>query len=274
VSVASADVPATDNPFPTDQWTAAYQRAAEEILQATGVKRGYCLVVGSQQGRLAFELARRSELKIFAVEPDEKKVQESRRALAAAGLYGHRITVHHADLNAIPYSNYFANLIVSDSLLSSGTIPGDPEKLARHLKPAGGVIALGRPASAPGEALPEATAKAWLAKMPVADQSAIRTAGSWVTLTRGMLPGAGSWTHQYAEPGNTANSGDTLVKGGLGVLWYGDPGPDMMVNRHLGAVGPLVVNGRMFIQGETSLMAYDAFNGANKRAQINGTGPV
>ena len=42
------------------------------------------------------------------------------------------------------------------------------------------------------------------------------------------------------------------------MLWYGDPGPDMMVNRHLGAVGPLVVKGRMFIQDETSLMAYDA----------------
>ena len=29
----------------------------------------------------------------------------------------------------------------------------------------------------------------------------------------------------------------------------------------LSAVGPLVVNGRMFIQGETSLMAYDVYNG-------------
>ena len=75
------------------------------------------------------------------------------------------------------------------------------------------------------------------------------------------LPGAGNWSHQYAEPGNTASSGDKLVQGGLGVLWYGDPGPEMMVNRHQGAVGPLVVNGRMFIQGETSLMAYDAYNG-------------
>jgi len=256
-----AAAPATDHPFPADEWTAVYQRAAAEILQTTGVQRGYCLVVGSQQGRLALELARRSELKIFAVEPDEKKVLESRRALAAAGLYGHRITVHQADLNAIPYSNYFANLIVSDSLLTTGAIPGDPEKLARHLKPAGGVIALGRPDGAPGEGLSETTAKAWLAKMPIAARSAILTDGSWVTLTRGMLPGAGSWTHQYAEPGNTANSGDTLVKGGLGVLWYGDPGPDLMVNRHLGAVGPLVVNGRMFVQGEDSLMAYDAFNG-------------
>lgn len=256
-----AGVPATSNPFPADEWTAVYQRAAEEILEATGVKRGYCLVVGSQQGRLALELARRSELKILAVEPDESNVQASREALAAAGLYGHRITVHHADLNAIPYSDYFANLIVSDSLLATGAIPGDPARLARHLKPAGGVIALGRPAVAPGGPLSEPMARAWLAKMPIADQSVIRTDGSWVTLTRGMLPGAGKWTHQYGEPGNTANSGDTLVKGGLGVLWYGDPGPDMMVNRHLGAVGPLVVNGRMFVQGESSLMAYDAFNG-------------
>lgn len=257
----SSDVPVTTNPFPTDQWTAVYQQAAQEILETTGVKRGYCLVVGNEQGRLALELAARSELKIFAVEPDEKKVQQSRQALSAAGLYGHRISVQRADLNAIPYSDYFANLIVSDSLLLTGKIPGDPERLARHLKPAGGVIALGRPANAPGGALPEATARAWLAKMPLAGQPRLRTAGSWVTLTRAMLPGAGNWTHQYGEPGNTANSSDTLVKGGLGVLWYGDPGQEVMVNRHLGAVGPLVVNGRMFIQGENCLMAYDAFNG-------------
>jgi outer membrane protein assembly factor BamB len=261
VANASASAPAMDDPFPTDQWTAVYQRAAEELLQATGVKRGYCLVVGNEQGRLAFELAKRSELEILAVEPDEQKVQACRQVLSATGLYGNRITVHQADLNAIPHSDYFANLIVSDSLLLTGTIPGDPDKLARHLKPAGGVIALGRPANAPGGVLPEATVKAWLAKMPLADHSHIRTAGSWVTLTCGMLPGAGKWTHQYADPANTANSRDQLVKGGLGVLWYGDPGQELMVNRHMGAVGPLVINGRMFIQGETCLMAYDAFNG-------------
>ena len=80
-------------------------------------------------------------------------------------------------------------------------------------------------------------------------------------LTRGLLPGAGNWSHQYAEPGNTASSSDKLVKGGLGVLWYGDPGPKQMVNRHNGVVGPLVVNGRLFVQGHKSLLAYDAYNG-------------
>lgn len=252
---------ATENPYATDQWTALYQRAAEEILEHTGVTKGFCLVVGGERGRLAYELARRSKLKIYAVESDEEKVAEARRALSAAGLYGHRVTVHHADLAAIPYSNYFANLIVSDSLLLTGKILGDPVKLVRHLKPAGGVIALGRPANAPGGALSGDAMKAWLAKMQLADRGDIKTFETWVTLTRRTLPGAGNWSHQYAEPGNTSNSSDKLVKGGLGVLWYGDPGPDKMMNRHLGAVGPLVVDGRMFVQGEDNLMAYDAYNG-------------
>ena len=45
------------------------------------------------------------------------------------------------------------------------------------------------------------------------------------------------------------------------MLWYGDPGPGEMVNRHDGAVGPLSVNGRLFVQGETTIKAYDAYNG-------------
>ena len=35
----------------------------------------------------------------------------------------------------------------------------------------------------------------------------------------------------------------------------------MMVNRHDGAVGPLSVNGRLIVQGDDTVMAYDAYNG-------------
>ncbi|MDA1015307.1 MAG: PQQ-binding-like beta-propeller repeat protein, partial [Planctomycetota bacterium] len=80
-------------------------------------------------------------------------------------------------------------------------------------------------------------------------------------LTRGALPGAASWTHQYGNPANTAIGDDMRIKGGLGVLWYGDPGPGDMVNRHDGAVGPLSVDGRLFVQGEDTILAYDAYNG-------------
>jgi len=256
--LASAE---TDNPYQSDEWTDAYAKAAEQILERTKVRHGFCLVVGSEEGRLAYELARRSDLKIYGIEPDEEKVAKARQALTKAGLYGNRITIHHAEFSAIPYSNYFANLVVSDTLLVTGKFPGDAAAIARHVKPVGGVICLGRPAQSPGPAVEPAAANEWLAATKLAEQSVITDEGSWATLTRGALPGAGSWSHLYGDPGNTASSEDRLVKGGLGVLWYGDPGPGKMVNRHEGAVGPLAVNGRLFVQGTSSVMAYDAYNG-------------
>jgi outer membrane protein assembly factor BamB len=75
------------------------------------------------------------------------------------------------------------------------------------------------------------------------------------------LPGAGDWSHQYGNPANTAISDEARVTSGLGVLWYGDPGPGEMVNRHDGAVGPLAVGGRLIVQGEWTIKAYDAYNG-------------
>lgn len=260
-SVAKPGENFVKSPFPKDKWTRMYEQAAEQILKHPNVSRGFCLIVGSENGRLAYELAKRSELKIYGVEPDEQKIQASRRALSAAGVYGSRITVHQGDLSAIAYSNYFANLIVSDRALLSGRIPGSPAELARHLKPAGGVVVLGQPEKSPGATIARADSQDWLKRTNLGKQGTIRSSGSWLSLTRGTLPGAGNWSHQYGEPGNTASSGDKLVKGGLGVLWYGDPGPDRMVNRHQGAVGPLVVNGRMFIQGTDSLLAYDTYNG-------------
>jgi len=258
VTHAPAEV---DDPYGRDELTALYRAAAEEILGSTGVRRGYCLVVGAEQGRLACELAKASELKVYCVEPDEAKVAAARAALSKAGLYGHRVTVHHADPGAIPYSNYFANLIVSDAHLLTGRFPADPRKIARHLKPVGGVVCLTRPEGAPGPAVSLDALRATLAAMDLGECGAIRAEGNSALLTRGALPGAGSWSHQYGDPGNTACSDDRRVRGDLGVLWYGDPGEDKMVNRHDGAVAPVAANGRLFVQGEDSLLAYDAYNG-------------
>ncbi|MDQ3624611.1 MAG: PQQ-binding-like beta-propeller repeat protein, partial [Verrucomicrobiota bacterium] len=262
-TLATAPSPQAD-PFPQDQLSGLYATAAETILQQTGVKRGFCLVVGSEQGRLAYELAKRSELTIYGVEPDERKVQSSRAALIKTGLYGPRITVDHLDLSVVPYGSYFANLIVSDSVLLTGEVPGIPAEVARTLKPIGGTICLGVPDNAPDavKATARAAIPAWLAATKLTEEkAALETAGPWSRLIRGPLPGADSWSHQYGNAANTSSNGDARIKGGLGVLWYGDPGPGKMVNRHSGAVGPVSANGRLFVQGETSVMAYDAYNG-------------
>lgn len=240
----------------------AIRRAARQILEKTGIRKGYCLVAGSQRGALAEELARLSELKIYCVEPDARKVQAARQRLLAANLYGHRVTVHQWALDEIPYSNYFANLIVSETALREGRYPGAVNRLARHLKPVGGQLCLSGPEpSSSGDA--RAQLEAWHAALGLEDQASSQQDGRWLLVRRGPLPGAGDWSHQYGNPGNTAVSEDTRITGDLGVLWYGDPGPDDMVNRHEGAVGPLSVNGRLFVQGESTIKAYDAYNGVH-----------
>lgn len=238
-----------------------YAEAAKEILAQTGVQRGFCLVIDGNEGQLAYEIARQSQLEVYMVEADAEKVAKARTNLDKAGYYGNRVTVHQRDASDIPYSNYFANLIVSDEFVNTGKSPTDLSLIVRHLKPAGGVICFGEPDK---EDVANATATVDKAVSPKglnASEVTQKSEGGWATLSRKILPGAGSWSHQYGNPANTAVSDDTRVKGGLGVLWYGDPGIDDMVNRHDGAVGPLAVGGRLFVQGETNIRAYDAYNG-------------
>ena len=249
------------SPFPKDELTPLYQQAAQDILKHSQVKQGFCLVLGSEEGRLAYELAQNSDLKIYCIEPDSAKVETSRKKLSKAGYYGHRITVHQTELSPLPYSRYFANLIVSDTLLKSGQIPGIPKDIATHLKPLGGTICFGVPDNENAAKVTMQKLTDWLKQTKLEKTSNTESKEGYALLNRGALPGAGSWSHQYADPGNTASSKDQRVRGGLGVLWFGDPGEKKMVNRHEGAVGPLAINGRLFIQGDSTIMAFDAYNG-------------
>lgn len=245
--------------FPDDEQTEKYRAAATEILKQSKVTAGYCLVVGGEEGRLALELARQSQLKIYCVEPSAEKVAKARQRLAAEGLYGHRVAVHQSDVGPLAYSNYFADLIVSDTVIKNGTWDWSIKDIEQHLRPRGGVLCLGRP-SAAGE-VDAAELQKWSLDSALEDQMQSRVTDGWLIAVRGGLPGAGNWSHQYGNAGNTAVSTDRRIQGDLGVLWYGDPGPGEMLNRHDGAVGPLAVNGRLFVQGESTIMAYDAYNG-------------
>lgn len=258
------EIKSVAEPFPKDALSEIYAAAAEQILSQTNIRDGFCLVLGSENGRLAYELARRSNLNIYGIESDEAKVKAARKSLVRTGLYGSRITIDHVDLGVIPYSSYFANLIVSDHALLTGKVPGIAKEVARNLKPIGGMICLGVPDQATPGAKSAAARNipAWIADTKLAEEKAtLTTAGAWSMLKRAALPGADSWSHQYGNAANTSSNHDERVKAGLSVLWYGDPGPGEMINRHDGAVGPLSVNGRLFVQGHDSIMAYDAFNG-------------
>ena len=217
-----------------DKLDQLYNTAAEEIVKDSQIKKGYCLVLDCGEGRLAEELARRTELKIVGIEKDAKKLAAARHRLRSDGLLGSRVVVVPWELSSLP--SYFANLIVSDGMLLSGKTAASKEQIDRILRPYGGV---------------------YLSGVREASSDEI----SWDKFVRGGLEGAGNWTHQYSNAQNTACSDDREVRGPLGVLWFGEPGPEGMVERHAKAASPVSMNGRLFIQGEEVIMAYDAYNG-------------
>jgi len=251
-------------PFPKDGLTPAYEAAAERIVSATGVTKGFCLLLGNDTGRLAAELARRTELRIVAVcGSGEANAAAARKALDATGLYGSRVTIEHVKPPLVPYSDYFANLVVSEGAFTKGMLPFDAKDVLRTLRPLGGKLFIGAPAEAKDKLKPpsEEALRSWADSAPLEGAKVTAEGGLWLAFTRGPLAGAGSWTHEYAEPGNTTCGDDQLVRCPLGVLWFGEPGPGKMQERHVRVAAPLAVNGRFFAQGVGTLMAYDAYNG-------------
>lgn len=222
----------TDDPYPNDSLTEMYKAAAEKILTETGIRKGYALVLDCGEGRLAYELLKRTELNIVGLEKDPEKLAIARKNLETPGLLGKRIVVEPWDMESLP--DYFANLIVSDAMLTTGRTEATREQVRRILRPWGGAACLSFHRE--GEVV-------------------------WRKFARGPLQGTGAWTQQFSDPQNTACSGDDLVYGPLGVLWFGGPGPQGMVERHACAQSPVSMNGRLFMQGEELITAVDAFNG-------------
>ena len=79
---------------------------------------------------------------------------------------------------------------------------------------------------------------------------------------RSPLVDAGEWTHLYGNAANTACSGDAHVGGDLALQWFGEPGPQKMLDRHHRTVAPLSKNGTLIVPGNNYLYGVDAYNGS------------
>ena len=146
-------------------------------------------------------------------------------------------------------------------MLLTGKMPATAVELGRYVKPCGGIACFGVPSNSDVDVNADGQLKAELAAMYLRDDAAIKVTDQWAVLKRGKLADVGEWSHQYGNVSNTSFSNDHRVKGSLGVLWYGDPGPSQMINRHEAASAPLTTNGRFFVQGTDSVRAFDAYNG-------------
>lgn len=233
---------------------------ARSIIKGSGWKRGFALVVGRHSARMAYALAMQSEMTVHCLEPDAAAAAQARKALSLAGVYGTRVVVDEGDMKTLPYPPYFANVVLIDT---AATVPAD--EALRVLRPYGGMLLAG-PLSAGGKMPSSADVTTWKAAGKV---TAVRlqSGAKMVKLVRGPLPGAGRWTHQYADAGNTGSSKDERIKGGMDILWLGDPGPDEVPDRHLKGLAPLSLNGLVYYLGfkfkekRDYVGCFDAYNG-------------
>ena len=248
--------------FPPDALTPLYQSAAEHILNQTGMTNaGYCVVFGAGKGRLAYELASRSALTIIGVDEDAGAVNAGRAVLRAEGIYGARITLHAGSLSDLPYEDYAGVLVVSDSIISDGVCTGSAAEMFRMVRPDGGVAMIGQPPGCP-VTLSRAALESWLDAAALSYTVTEDGNGLWARIDRGPLPGAGEWTHMWADRANTACSGETRTTTDIRVLWLGGPGPRVLVNRHARAMASLYKRGRLVVPGAHRVICVDAYNGA------------
>ena len=253
------------SPYPDDARARHYAQIAQRILARTATTNGYCLVYGSRYGQLAYELAKQSNLIIVGVDEDPSAVAAARKKLMQAGAYGSRITLRHVpSLNKLPITKYFANLIVSDRLLSENECPGLAAEMFRVLRPSGGVAYLGQP-SGVEQPLTRGRLNAWLGATPAPLPVEYDTDGLWVKIVRGQVPGAGWWSHQYGTEHNNGNSYDHLEgaanSNDMQIQWIGRPGANFGIDRQVRMPAPVAKNGKLYHQGLNRIVAMDSYNG-------------
>ncbi len=248
------------SPYPQDDLSEWYAKAASHMVAQSQTDKGYCLILGSDIGRLAYEIAQQSKLKVIGYEIERTKIEKSRQVLDAAGLYGPRIVIHEAISNDLPYVSHFANLIVSDAILQGKEISIPASEVFRVLRPGGGTLCFGQPGdgSTSVEKMDNKILENWSGEYDF--QTISSDEGMWLQHSREPLPGIGEWTHLYADPGNTSCSNDLLDRP-EGIQWFGRPGSRYIIDRHHRPMSPLYKNGRLYVAGSDRIFAVDGYNG-------------
>lgn len=235
--------------------------AAARQLVESGDAVGYGLWLGAADEALVTALAASRDFVELAVfDPSVERVERLRTSLDRAGLYG-STTVHQAAASDLLPPPYVANMLFVGRELTMEVLeqPRLLERLYESVRPYGGAMVL--LADAQPDAQPAAQIGRQVASRHL-ERAEIETFAGGVIIRRvGSLPGAGAWTHQHGDIGNTIKSDDQRVKLPLGVLWFGGVSHDDVLPRHGHGPPEQVIGGRLFIEGIDTLTARDVYTG-------------
>jgi len=241
-------------------------KEAESILEETGIKEGYCLAYGLENGDMVEALIQKSDLRIIAVEPDSGKADQLRKRYIESGLYGKRLTVQVGDIFSFQAPPYMASLTIFENLESAGYKPGLSaadnsifmKRVYHNMRPYGGVAYL----PVENTKIANVTRQIQDSELPgTVVRESSQNSNLLLLVREGSLPGSADWTHQYGDVANTVKSDDKLVKLPLGLLWFGGSSNTDVLPRHGHGPPEQVIGGRLFIEGVNSLSARDVYTG-------------
>ena len=222
---------------------------AQLISKATGIKGGYCLVLGLKNGELAEALSQ--QFTVIAIDNNAGRIDELRRRWHSLGIYGSRITVLKGDPLTYSLPPFIATLVVSETNRRFNADAGaDPLAHVYHaLRPYGGTACL---------PVAREARQAWKDSASSYSNAQVRETGRWFLLSRkGALPKSADWSHAAGGSGNTGSSDDRYLRGPLGLLWYDG---SIRWERQPGKTEVRVAGGRIFVRADR-MLAIDVFTG-------------
>ncbi len=249
---------------PDPATSTAASSLAHSIVNAASSRHGFCLVFGSTDPAFLEALAAYSMFSVVGITQSRKTAGRLRSKLYKKKTYGRRIKITIVEeRHSLPFPDRFANLIVISQPEVSGK--ATVKELLRILRPAGGVCLL-RTEASPGQQEKPPAYITSVTDAPFSVEQLSLHDMRFLKITRGPISDGGSWTHQYGDAANTANSGGTLSGAtsttAMQVQWLGNPEGDFGLDRNPRMPPPLAIKGRLFHQGMNRIAALDSYNGA------------
>jgi outer membrane protein assembly factor BamB len=232
------------------------QGGQDKLLQATSAREGYCLVLGTGDLNLLKGLLTGTSLNIIAFDKEPGRVLNLREYFDKAGINAERISIQLFEKKLPPLPKYFSSLtVISDLTYVNDGDKDDLRQIYESSRPYGGEILIRTNGKEHNQLMKT------IAELQLPGAVAAEGKGYAMVTRPGPLEGASPWTHNYGNIANTVKSDDQLVKAPLGILWFGGPSNLDVLPRHGHGPGEQVIDGRLIIQGMSSISARDVYTG-------------
>jgi len=228
----------------------------KRIIRKTGIRSGYGVVVGTEDIRLLKSLVSRTSLSLIALDNDPDRISYLREYFDSLGVTTDRLSFMNFDETVSYLPKYFSSLtVVTDPAYLNDNDGDILNGFFESTRPYDGKIWI----KVRGRTKREL--KRTMAGLDLYGAD-IRKGLGYLRISRtGALQGAADWTHNYGDIANTIKSDDDIVKAPLGILWFGGNSNLDVLPRHGHGPSEQVIDGRLIIQGISSISARDVYTG-------------